>query len=74
MLAQDNPLGVIAASFLFGMLNAGSAVLQMETGLSKYLVEVLQFVMVLVLAAQFTWKRTSLKRSSPSPPSPSSRP
>ena len=62
MLAQDNPLGVIAASFLFGMLNGGSAVLQMETGLSKYLVVVLQFVMVLVLAAQFTWKRQLLKR------------
>ena len=64
MLAQDHPLGVIAASFLFGMLNGGSAVLQMETGLSKYLVEVLQFVMVLVLAAQFTWKRKLLRRPS----------
>lgn len=57
---------MIAASFLFGMLNGGSAVLQMETGLSKYLAEVLQFVMVLVLAAQFTWKRTLLQ--SPSEP------
>ncbi len=64
MLAQDSPLGVIAASFLFGMLNGGSAVLQMETGLSKYLVEVLQFVMVLILAAKFTWKRKLFKRSS----------
>ena len=64
MLAQDNPLGVIAASFLFGMLNGGSGVLQMETGLSKYLVEVLQFVMVLILAAQFSWKRKLLKRPS----------
>jgi simple sugar transport system permease protein len=54
MLAQSNPLGVIAASFLFGTLNGGSAVLQMTTGLSKYFVQVLQFVIVLVLAAQFT--------------------
>lgn len=64
MLSQNNPLGVIAASFLFGVLNGGSAVLQMETGLSKYLVEVLQFVIVLILAAQFTWKRKLLKRPS----------
>jgi general nucleoside transport system permease protein len=59
MLANSNPLGVIAASFLFGTLNGGSAVLQMTTGLSKYFVQLLQFVVVLVLAAQFTWKRKS---------------
>jgi general nucleoside transport system permease protein len=57
MLANSNPLGVIAASFLFGTLNGGSAVLQMETGLSKYFVQVLQFIVVLVLAAKFTWAR-----------------
>lgn len=56
MLAQSNPLGVIAASFLFGTLNGGSAVLQMTTGLSKHFVQVLQFVIVLVLAAEFTWR------------------
>ena len=57
MLANSNPLGVIVASFLFGILNGGSAVLQMETGLSKYFVQVLQFTVVLVLAARFTWRR-----------------
>jgi general nucleoside transport system permease protein len=62
MLAQSNPIGVIAASFLFGTLNGGSAVLQMTTGLSKYFVQVLQFVIVLVLAAQFTWPVMARKR------------
>lgn len=57
MLASSNPLGVILASFLFGTLTGGSAVLQMTTGLSKYFVQVLQFIVVLVLAAQFTWRR-----------------
>lgn len=57
MLANSNPLGVIAASFLFGTLNGGSVVLQMTTGLSKYFVQVLQFIIVLVLAAKFTWSR-----------------
>lgn len=66
MLAQSNPLGVIAASFLFGTLNGGSAVLQMETGLSKYFVQVLQFVIVLVLAAQFSWRRRVLREAQPS--------
>ncbi len=56
MLANFNPIGVIVAAFLFGALNSGSGVLQMMTGLSKYLVQVLQFITVLVLAAQFSWE------------------
>jgi general nucleoside transport system permease protein len=54
MLAQSNPIGVIVTSFLFGALNAGSGILQMMTGLSKYFVQVLQFVVVLILSAQFS--------------------
>jgi simple sugar transport system permease protein len=57
MLASNNPIGVIVAAFLFGALNGGSAVLQMMTGVSKYLVQVLQFIIVLVLAAQFSFSR-----------------
>ncbi len=55
MLAGNNPLGVILAAFLFGALNSGGIVLQMMTGLSKYLVQVLQFIIVLILAAQFSF-------------------
>lgn len=55
MLANNNPFGVILAAFLFGALSGGSAVLQMMTGVSKHLVQVLQFTIVLVLAAQFSW-------------------
>jgi simple sugar transport system permease protein len=60
MLANSNPIGVIVAAFLFGAMNAGSAVLQMMTNVSKYLVQVLQFIIVLILAAQFSlswWNR-----------------
>ncbi|HLJ71634.1 MAG TPA: ABC transporter permease [Roseiarcus sp.] len=70
MLAKNNPIGVILAAFLFGALNGGSAVLQMMTGVSKYLVQVLQFIIVLVLAAQFSfrWRRaTTGLRSSAAP-------
>jgi len=56
MLAANSPIGVIAAAFLFGILNGGSAVLQMMTGLSKYFVQLLQFIIVLILAAQFSWE------------------
>ncbi len=55
MLANFNPIGVVAASAFFGALESGSAVLQMTTSLSKYLVEVLEFLTVLILAARFSW-------------------
>lgn len=54
MLANSNPLGVLVSALLFGALNSGSSVLQMELGISKYLVQVLQFIVVLILAARFT--------------------
>lgn len=64
MLANNNPLGVVVAAFLFGALSSGSAVLQMMTNVSKYLVQVLQFTIVLVLAAHFSldWLGTRRRR------------
>jgi simple sugar transport system permease protein len=63
MLARNSPIGVIFAAFLLGAMNAGSAVLQMTTGVSKYLVQVLQFIIVLVLAAQFSFSWPARCRS-----------
>jgi simple sugar transport system permease protein len=69
MLAKNSPTGVIFAAFLLGAMNAGSAVLQMTMGVSKYLVQVLQFIIVLVLAAQFSfsWLRAGARRRAASP-------
>lgn len=53
MLANYHPFGVVATAFLFGALNSGSTVLQMMTGISKYIVQVLQFLVVLFMAADF---------------------
>ncbi len=70
MLANFSPIGVIFAAFLFGALNGGSVVLQMMTGLSKHLVQVLQFITVLVLAAQFSWSWLAARKDrSAEPPS-----
>ncbi|PZQ46198.1 MAG: ABC transporter permease [Rhodovulum sulfidophilum] len=74
MLANNNPLGVILAAFLFGALNSGGVVLQMMTGLSKYLVQVLQFIIVLILAARFSWDWVAnLRAARATPPDPSSK-
>jgi len=74
MLANSNPIGVILSAFLFGALNSGSSVLQMQLGVSKYLVQVLQFLVVLILAAQFTFswrgRRRVLAAASPAVSAP----
>ena len=63
MLADFHPLGLALSALLFGALDSGSAVLQMMTGVSKYLVQVMQFTIVLLLAARFTWnRRTNVQR------------
>lgn len=67
MLAGFHPAGVVASALLFGALNSGSAVLQMMTGISKYLVQVLQFTIVLLLAAHFTWRRRPRPAARPEP-------
>ena len=61
MLAGFHPFGVVASASLFGALNSGSVVLQMMTGISKYLIQVLQFTIVLLLAARFAWQRRPRK-------------
>lgn len=63
MLADFNPIAVVASAFLFGALNSGSTILQMMTNISKYLVQVLQFIIVLLLAAQFSWAWLRARRT-----------
>ncbi|AID34978.1 MULTISPECIES: ABC transporter permease [Mesorhizobium] len=70
MLAGNNPIGVILAALLFGALNSGGVVLQMMTGLSKYLVQVLQFIIVLILSARFSWEWLKAQRVSVVEPQP----
>jgi simple sugar transport system permease protein len=65
MLANSHPIGVIFAAFLFGALNSGSGVLQMMTGVSKYLVQVIQFIIVLILAADFSFDWMFVGRGKP---------
>ncbi len=62
MLANYHPFGVLATAFLFGTLNSGSAVLQMMTGLSKYIVQAMQFLVVLFMAADFSALRWRLRK------------
>jgi general nucleoside transport system permease protein len=57
MLAKFNPLGVALSATLLGALNSGSIVMQMMTSVTRDIVKVLQSVIILLLAARFTFDK-----------------
>jgi simple sugar transport system permease protein len=50
ILAGNNPLGVVPAALLFGVLKSGSLAVQLETGVPKQLVGVLRGLIILFVA------------------------
>ena len=51
LLGQNHPFGVVLASFLFAALTTGSDLLQIRTGVSNYLVSIIQALILLFVAA-----------------------
>jgi simple sugar transport system permease protein len=51
LLARLNPLGVVPASILLGMMKAGAGMMQFETGVSTEIVDVIQALILFFLAA-----------------------
>ena len=51
LLGRNTPGGVFAAGLLFGFLQAGGATLQAARGVDIDLVQVMQYVIVLFIAA-----------------------
>lgn len=49
LLARSNPIAVLPAAFLFGALRAGASQMQIQARIPRELVDVLQFVILLVL-------------------------
>ncbi|GAB6276327.1 MAG: ABC transporter permease [Rectinema sp.] len=62
MLAKFNPLVISLSALLLGALNSGSIVMQMMTSVTRDLVKVLQAIIVLLLAANFTLEMFRKKR------------
>ena len=62
LLGLLNPIGVGAAALFFGMLRAGSVLLQSEAGVSRDMVTVISGLVVAFVAAQAAIGRTLLRR------------
>lgn len=51
LLGQTSPLGVIAASFLFGVMDAGASKMQFESGVPSDIIQVIQALILVFVAA-----------------------
>jgi len=51
LLASNNPFGILAASFLFGAMRNGADLMELNSGVSKYVISVIQALLLLFVAA-----------------------
>jgi simple sugar transport system permease protein len=75
LVGRNNPIGVIAAGLLFGVLKAGATQMQNTAGVSKEIVQVLQGLVILAVAASAYVamardKRAAARRVTPTAPPP----
>jgi ABC-type uncharacterized transport system permease subunit len=57
LLGRANPIGILLAAILFGGMRAGSGAMQIQAGIPAELVDVLQGVILLFLAAEVLVRR-----------------
>jgi general nucleoside transport system permease protein len=51
LLANNNPFGIVAGSFLFGAMRNGQDLMELNSGVSKYIISVIQALVLLFVAA-----------------------
>src|SRR5512143_1722362 len=51
LLANNNPFGILAASFLFGAMRNGADLMELNSGVSKYIISLLQGMVLLFVSA-----------------------
>ncbi len=72
LVARLNPIGVLAAAFLFGALDNGSQAMQRAVGVSPVLVQVIEGMVILILLAFDTpvWSRIVVRLGGEKEPVP----
>ncbi len=51
LIAKNSPFGILAASFLFGAMRNGADLMELSSGVSKYIISVIQSLGLLFVAA-----------------------
>jgi ABC-type uncharacterized transport system permease subunit len=61
LLGRTHPLGVLMAAIFFGALASGGAQVDMETGVPRELVTVIQAIVIIFVACEYLVKRMGLR-------------
>jgi simple sugar transport system permease protein len=51
LLAKNNPFGILATSLLFGAMRNGADLMELSSGVSKYIISLIQALVLLFVAA-----------------------
>jgi ABC-type uncharacterized transport system permease subunit len=51
LIAKNNPIGIIATSFLWGAMRNGADLMELQSGVSKYVISLIQALVLLFVAA-----------------------
>jgi simple sugar transport system permease protein len=51
LLGRNNPFGILAAAFLFGAMRNGADLMELNSGVSKYVISLIQALVLLFVAA-----------------------
>lgn len=51
LLGRNNPFGILAAAFLFGAMRNGADLMELSSGVSKYIISLIQALVLLFVAA-----------------------
>ncbi len=51
LLAKNNPIGILAGAFLFGAMRNGADLMELNSGVSKYIISLIQALVLLFVAA-----------------------
>jgi simple sugar transport system permease protein len=51
LLAKNDPFGILAAAFLFGAMRNGADLMELNSGVSKYIISLIQALALLFVAA-----------------------
>ena len=67
LIAKNSPFGILAASFLFGAMRNGADLMELSSGVSKYIISVIQALGLLFVAAPAIIRWVYRVRSGPHP-------
>jgi simple sugar transport system permease protein len=74
LLAQSSPLGVVASGLFFGALQNGALSMQVQAGISKDLISIIEGLIILFISVRWIGVRLGVRHGTGAPAQPAEQP